>query len=70
MSGILCMKNHPHSLVRAYAAVAMGVAGSINETLSGAAEACHIVAIRELLSYEALYLMLARLSPFLESNLK
>ena len=60
---------HPHSLVRAYIAVCMGVSGPVSECLDEDAEECRALAMRELLSYEAFLYKDRPIDPgFLQSN--
>lgn len=63
--------DHPHSQIRAYISVSMGVSGSISEQLGEDAEECRALAMRELLRYEAFLCKDRPLDPsFLQRNLE
>jgi hypothetical protein len=46
------LSDHPHSLARAYAAIAFGLTGPVGDKIGADGAACQSIAIAELLSYE------------------
>jgi hypothetical protein len=46
------LSDHPHSLARAYAAIAFGLTGPVSEKIGSDAAVCQSIAVAELLSYE------------------
>lgn len=63
--------DHPHSQIRAFIAVSMGVSGPVSEKLDENVEECRAIAMRELLRYETFLTKDRSLDPaFLQSNLE
>lgn len=63
--------DHPHSQIRAYVALSMGVSGAISEKLGKDKEKCRALAMREFSRYEAFLYKGRTFNPiFLQSNLK
>lgn len=63
--------DHPHSQIRAYVALSMGVSGTISEKLGKDKEKCRVLAMHEFSRYEAFLCKDRTLNPnFLQNNLK